>query len=145
MDFDLLKVPAPIVTPLTVPFWQAAEKGHLLIQRCEACDHFVFYPRPICPRCWGDRLVWREASGSGTLQSWSTVHRSGHPAWQPATPYTVGVVKLSEGPTMLSLILGSSPDALAFGAPVKLKPTRVAGRTLPTFDIESGVQKADRL
>jgi uncharacterized OB-fold protein len=91
MDFDLLKAPGPTITSLTAPFWEAADRGHLVIQHCEECGAAVFYPRPICPHCWSNRLSWREASGTGKLRSWSTVHRAGHPAWQPAAPYTVGV------------------------------------------------------
>lgn len=135
MDFDLLNVPGPTITSLTVPFWQAAEEGRLAIQQCEACDRAVFYPRPICPHCWSERLVWRDASGDGTLKSWSTIHRPGHPAWAPVAPYTVGVVALREGPTMLSLICRSPAKAFALDAALRLKPTRVAGRTLPAFEL----------
>ncbi len=134
MDFDLLKAPGPTITALTAPFWQAADEGRLIVQHCEECGKAVFYPRPICPHCWSERLVWRDASGSATLKSWSTIHRPGHPAWQPVAPYTVGIVELAEGPTMLSLILPASGKAFSLNAPLRLKPTRVAGRTLPAFE-----------
>ena len=138
MEFDLLKAPGPTITALTAPFWEAAEQGRLIIQHCEDCGSAIFYPRPICPHCWNSHLSWRDASGKGTLRSWSTVHRPGHPGWEPAAPYTVGIVKLVEGPTMLSLILKATTAAFALDAPVRLKPTRVAGRTLPAFEIMGG-------
>lgn len=135
MDFDLIKSPGPTITALTAPFWEAANQGRLILQNCEDCGRAIFYPRPICPHCWSARLGWRDAKGTGTLRSWSTVHRPGHPAWQPVAPYTVGVVALSEGPTMLSLTLKPEAKTYALDAPVKLRPTRVAGRTLPAFEL----------
>ena len=135
MDFDLIKAPGPTITALTAPFWDAAEQGRLIIQHCEDCGSAVFYPRPLCPHCWSARLIWKDAQGTGKLKSWSTVHRSAHPAWQPVAPYTVGVVALAEGPTMLSLILKPGAKDHALDAPVKLRPTRVAGRTLPAFEL----------
>lgn len=135
MDYDLIKAPGPTVTALTAPFWEAANQGRLMIQHCEDCVRAVFYPRPICPHCWSARLAWRDAEGTGKLRSWSTVHRPGHPAWQPVAPYAVGVVALSEGPTMLSLILKQDERNFALDAAVTVKPTRVAGRLLPAFEL----------
>jgi uncharacterized protein len=133
MDLDLLQTPPPTITALTMPFWKAAEEGRLVIQHCEACDQFVFYPRRICPHCWSNRLVWKPASGRGHLKSFSIVHKPGHPAWQPIAPYAVGLVELEEGPTMLSFIHVAPGGDLEIGAPLRLSPTRIGGRMLPAF------------
>lgn len=133
MDLDLLKTPGPTITVLTAPFWKAAEEGRLIIQRCEACDKAVFYPRNICPHCWSDRLVWKDASGRGRLKSFSIVHKPGHPGWLPIAPYAVGLVELEEGPTMLSFILRAPQEELVVGTPMDITPTRISGRTLPAF------------
>lgn len=131
-DLSDLKVPGPTITQLTAPFWDAAEAGRLHLQHCEACQRAVFYPRRICPHCWSDRLVWREASGRGHLKSFSIVHRPGHPGWAPAAPYVVGLVELAEGPTMLSLVLDEAPSV---GMALRLRPTRVGDRRLPAFEV----------
>ena len=81
MDLDLLKIPGPTITALTAPFWAAAQEGRLSIQHCEDCDNAVFYPRALCPHCWSERLVWKDASGRGRLKSFSVVHKPGHPGW----------------------------------------------------------------
>lgn len=130
--FMALQVPGPTIVELTKPFWEQAEQGRLLIQRCRDCGAAIFYPRAICPRCWSQRLVWEQASGKATLKSYSQVHKPGHPGWIPAVPYVVGLAALSEGPVMLSLILpGKRPvsvdDALVF------KATSIGGRKLPAF------------
>jgi uncharacterized OB-fold protein len=129
-----LRAPGPTITALTRPFWDAAAKGVLLLQRCEACREAAFYPRAICPHCWSPRLRWEASSGRGALRSFSVVHKPGHPAWRPIAPFTVGLVRLEEGPVMTSLILASNIEP-SVGAPVELQPTEIGGRVLPAFAI----------
>src|SRR2546428_769385 len=45
--------PVPVPTPETRPFWEAARRHELWLQRCRACGAYVFYPRAACPRCLG--------------------------------------------------------------------------------------------
>lgn len=134
LSYADLNVPGPTTIPLTEPFWAAAEKGQLLVQHCRDCGRANLYPRALCPHCWGDRLEWRQASGTGRLKSFSIVHKPGHPGWQPVAPYIVGLVTLAEGPTMLSLILPGDRVARV-GEPLALSPTNIGGRVLPTFRI----------
>lgn len=129
-----LRVPGPTVIALTAPFWEAAAEGRLLIQRCGACGDAVFYPREICPHCWADSLEWDEASGKGTLDSFTVIHKPGHPGWGPAAPYVLGLVRLEEGPVMLSHILSTPPfEEVAVGMALQFAPTDVGGRVLPLF------------
>ncbi|MBN9045323.1 MAG: OB-fold domain-containing protein [Rhizobiales bacterium] len=136
IDLAELKVPGPTQTELTRPFWAAASEGRLLIQRCDDCARAVFYPREICPHCWSANLRWSDASGRGRLKSFSTIHKPGHPGWLPAAPYTVGLVELEEGPTMLSLIL-SDGQGPRVGNRLVMQPTEIGGRVLPAFKIEN--------
>lgn len=129
-----LEVPGPTATELTSPFWQAAADGKLLIQRCGSCGHAIFYPRGHCPQCWSDDLSWIEASGTGRLKSYSHIHKPGHPGWNAAAPYTVILVELDEGPTMLSHLVGADDD-VAVGQKLQLRPTDIGGRILPCFEV----------
>ncbi len=130
--YSTLEVPGPTPTELTKPFWESATQGELTIQHCTSCDKGVFYPRPICPHCWLDALEWRRASGQGKLRSFSQIWKPGHPGWIPVAPYYVGLVQLSEGPTMLSHILDES-QSLKVGDKVEFKPEQVGSRILPFF------------
>ncbi|MGO8797994.1 MAG: Zn-ribbon domain-containing OB-fold protein [Roseiarcus sp.] len=132
-DLSGLDVPGPTITALSAPFWKAAQEGRLVLQRCESCGRPVFYPRGHCPHCWGRELTWREASGRGRLKSHSTVHRPGHPGWLPIAPFTVGLIELEEGPTMLSFILEDGEGPPPVGAPMGLSPTQIGKRILPCF------------
>jgi uncharacterized OB-fold protein len=134
MSYADLNVPGPTTIALTEPFWAAATEGRLLVQRCQHCGQANLYPRALCPKCWNDQLDWEEASGHGTLKSFSVVHKPGHPGWLPVAPYTVGLVVLDEGLILLSLIL---PDERRpeVGLPLMLAPTNIGGRVLPAFRI----------
>ena len=55
--------PTPI--DVTRPFWDGLAAGEVRLQRCRACDSWVFYPRPRCSPCLSDALDWHTVSGRG--------------------------------------------------------------------------------
>lgn len=129
---DLI-VPAPTPTGETERFWQGCRDRELLLQHCSVCERWVFYPRAICPHCWSDALEWRVASGTGTVRSFTTVHKPGHPGWKAAAPYTVAVIDLTEGPRMLTALVGVEPADVRIGAAVAVAFEAVGEYTLPFF------------
>lgn len=80
------------------PHWIAARNGTLMIQRCTDCRLHYFYPRPMCPTCWGSNVEWIEASGRATLFSFSTVYLNDRLPEGLTFPYMVALVDLEEGP-----------------------------------------------
>ena len=133
VDPTTLAVPGPIPTVESAPFWQACREGRLELQRCDSCGHWVFYSRAICPFCWSSELSWQQASGTGVVRSFTVIHRPGHPAWAAAAGYTVAVITLTEGPTMLTTLIDVEPDAVSVGMPVTVAFTRVGEFRLPFF------------
>ena len=105
------KIAAPPVTPETQPFWDAAREGRFLVPFCAACGKAHWYPRAICPFCAGDKVEWREASGKGTIYTFSVMRRV-------KEPYAIAHVTLAEGPTMLTNIVNCDFDKLRIGQPV---------------------------
>ena len=106
---DTYTGPIPKPTPETAPYWQAAKRGVLLIQRCKECRQHYFYPRPLCPHCLSREVEWVEASGRGKLHTFVVNQRAarGFPA---KGPYILGIVELDEGPRMMTNIIGVEPD-----------------------------------
>lgn len=104
--------PEPVVAPWARPYWEAAARGALVLQHCESCQKFIFYPRVACPHCGSDDIAWREASGRGTLYSFTIVESNAPSAFVADMPYVVGVVRLEEGVQMLSNIVDCDPAAL---------------------------------
>ncbi|WP_163538623.1 OB-fold domain-containing protein [Gracilibacillus sp. YIM 98692] len=130
-----ISLPGPTITPVSKPFWDSVAAGKLSIQQCNSCQEWVFYPREHCPHCLSDDLTWKEASGSGSLKTWSVIHRAGHPAWQDRTPYVVGIVELEEGPSLLTHLLVKEED-LAYKMKVKVSFEVIENHTLPFFTKE---------
>lgn len=107
------KIPAPAATLETQAYWDATAKGKLLVRHCTACGEKHHYPRSICPFCFSDRTEWTEASGKGTIYSFSVMRRA-------AEPYVMAYVTLAEGPTMMTNIVDCDFDALKVGQAVKV-------------------------
>jgi uncharacterized OB-fold protein len=125
---------APGVTPDTAPYWEAANRRELRLPRCRPCDELIFYPRPFCPRCLGDDLVWETLSGRATLHSYIINHRPS-PGWEDDTPYVIALVKLAEGPTMMSNVIGVAPDpsALPIDLPLEVDFDPRGEQLVPVF------------
>src|SRR5439155_375957 len=87
--------PLPVPTPETRPFWEAARRHELSLQRCRACGAYVFYPRAACPRCLGPDLEWRRVSGRGRLHTFTVVHRGARSFPLPA-PYALADAGLAK-------------------------------------------------
>ena len=49
--------PMPVPTEISAPFWEGLKAERLLIQQCERCSHWVFYPRRHCPACFTHALA----------------------------------------------------------------------------------------
>jgi uncharacterized OB-fold protein len=107
------KIAAPPINPETQPFWDAAGHGKLLYKKCAACGEPHFYPRPHCPFCFSDKVEWQEASGRGTIYTYSVMRRA-------PVPYAIAYVTLAEGPTMMTNIVDCDLDGITIGQPVRL-------------------------
>jgi uncharacterized protein len=119
---------APQPNPETQAFWDAAGEGKLLIKKCNSCGEVHFYPRSICPFCFSSDTVWQQASGGGTIYTYSVMRR-GAPV-----PYAIAYVTLAEGPTMMTNIVDCDLDGIRIGQKVKLvfKPSE-GGAPVPCF------------
>ena len=113
--FDL---PAP--DPSTEQWWAATRDGKLLIKRCRGCGRTHHYPRPFCPHCWSGDVEWEEASGRGTVYTYSTVHVNDLPPFGAKVPYTVAIVELDEGPRLMTNLVDTDGVELRVGLPVEV-------------------------
>ena len=122
---------------LSRPYWAAAAEGRLLVQRCIACGAHQFYPRPFCLACQGE-VEWVETSGRGEIHSLTINHLKVDPELDP--PYYVALVRLEEGPILLTRIVdaGGAPlaDGAAIGDPVGVAwHPREGAPPLPVFTV----------
>jgi hypothetical protein len=124
-------LPAP--TPLTQPFWDAAAQGRLLLPRCRACARHFFRPEVACTYCFATDWQWVQASGRGTLYSFTVVHRAPAPGFE--LPFVLAIVELDEGPAVLSNVVGCAPSQVRIGMALRVRFEHVAPAIhLPRFE-----------
>lgn len=120
----LLAVP---VTHETEAFWQAANEGRYLVKRCKACGEAHYYPRSACPFCQSEDTEWVEASGKGTVYSYSVMRRA-------PVPYAIAYVTLEEGPTVMTNLVDCDFDSIRIGQAVQVTFARDEdGQAVPMF------------
>src|ERR1700682_2594542 len=122
------KLPAPVGSNEPQAYWDAAAQGKLLVRKCTSCGRLHHYPRTICPFCFSDKTEWIEASGKGTIYSYSVMRRA-------PVPYAMAYVTLAEGPRMVTNIVDCDFDKLKCEHAVKVvsKPPEGGGPPLPMF------------
>jgi len=126
--------PLPEITPVMRPFWEAARRHELVVQRCAACGTFRFPARDLCSRCLSREAEWALVSGRGAIFSWAVMHQVYHPGFADEVPYAVVVVELEEGARLVSNLVGCPVGAIAAGLPVEVLFEDVTPEvTLPKF------------
>jgi uncharacterized OB-fold protein len=86
----------PETDALTEPFWAAASRRELVVQRCQACRRWQHPPRPVCPACGAAEVGYEPVSGEGTVLTWTEVRQPFVSAWQEELPFTCFLVELKE-------------------------------------------------
>jgi uncharacterized OB-fold protein len=119
---SVLPAPAPFVNPEAKPFWDGTAEGRLLLPRCDDCQTVIWYPRPFCPECASLHVSWFEATGRGSIYSF-TVNRRGQadlPDYRDAGTYVLAYVELDVGPRVMTNIVDCDPDAVRIGQAVEV-------------------------
>jgi uncharacterized OB-fold protein len=99
-------------------FWDAARAGELQLQRCGSCGHLRYPVSDYCPQCLATETVWETLSGDGEVYSFGVFRHQYKPDWP--VPYTVALIKLAEGPTLISNVVGIDPEDVRVGLPVSV-------------------------
>jgi uncharacterized OB-fold protein len=128
--------PLPRLDTTNRPFWDGARQGKLLLQYCKACGDTRFPPSHVCPNCLSSDQDWKQASGKGKLESWVDMHRAYWDGFKGELPYRVCLVRLEEGPVMVSSLVDKT-DNLRMGQPVRVVFDAVTDEvTLPKFTVD---------
>ncbi len=126
--------PIPAITPEMRPFYEAAKRHQLVVQRCEQCGTYRFPAREICSSCLSRQVLWVPVSGRGEVFSSNVMHQVYHPGFAEAVPYAVVVVKLEEGAKLNSNLVGVPLQAIRIGMPVRVVFEDITDEvTLPKF------------
>lgn len=113
-------------------FWEGCSRREFWLQYCNSCAQWQYYPRSICSHCWQNSgLEWRRPSGTAALESFSVVHR-GSGGFADLAPYVVALVRLEEGPVMMTNIIEAADD-LSIGDRLTVDFAEHNGRVVPVF------------
>lgn len=112
--------PMPVPTEISAPFWEGLKAERLLIQQCNACAHWIFYPRRHCPVCLAHDLAWREVSGGATLYSFTLTRIATLPDFIDEMPQKLAVVELDEGVRINTNLVGLDESEISIG--MRLQP-----------------------
>ncbi len=126
--------PLPQVSPEMAPFFAAARRHQLVVQRCRGCGAHRFPARDRCSACLSREAEWMPASGRGTVFSYAIMHQVYHPGFAAEVPYAVVVVELEEGARVLSNVVGCPAREVVVGMPLEVVFEDVTPEvTLPKF------------
>ena len=121
--------------PVTLPFFEAARRGEIVIPRCQECRTWVFYPQVYCHVCHSNRMEWERVSGKGTVYSYTEVMHPLHPGFAQALPLLVVLVDLDDAPgvRLVSNMVDCRYEDMRVGMPVTATFADVDGVVLPLF------------
>ena len=105
--------------------WRLKKQRYTLTgETCSHCNAKIFPPRDICPECKQDAKDTYKFSGRGTVYSYATVYNP--PAgYEEYAPYTVALVKLSEGPLVTAQLTDLGGQQVAVNMPVEMVTRRL--------------------
>jgi uncharacterized OB-fold protein len=130
--------PKPLLDNWNRPFWDACREHKLVLQRCKPTGRCFFPPAPVSPFTGRPEWEWIAASGKGTLWSWVVFHQGYFPGMKDELPYPVVMVKLDEGPYLLTNIDGMGVEDLTIGMRMSVRfPGGPEGFVLPQFGPEA--------
>lgn len=115
---------APRVYPDTAAFWDGCRRHELCLQRCADCGTWHHFPRALCPKCWGSKLVPTPVCGRGTVAMFTR-----------AGPRVVAWIELEEQADLrvVANLMDGRTDEPRIGMRVELVWQDFDGFSLPQF------------
>jgi uncharacterized OB-fold protein len=120
MTAEQVAKPLPQISAEMAPFFEAARRHQLMVQRCRGCGTLRFPARDRCSACLARDADWVPVSGRGTVFSFAVMHQVYNPGFAAEVPYAVVLVQLEEGPRLISNVVGGPPGDIRIGMPVEV-------------------------
>ena len=111
--------PLPHIDEEQRPWWEAAKRHELYIQKCRDCGDLRFHPRALCTACLSPRTEWVRAKGTGKIYTFTVTYQNQAAGFREWLPYVMSWVELDEGVKMLTNIVDCPPEQVKIGMPVE--------------------------
>ncbi len=121
-DWTKVTRPIPVPDEYTKPFWAAAKRRSLEMQRCQTCGHFQHPPYATCTQCIGVDLKFEPVRGQGKIYAYTIMYHTGDKRFAAAVPYASIVVELDDAPGafMAGNLLGADYTEAKLGRRVEV-------------------------
>ncbi len=101
--------PLPHIDEENRPWWEAAQRHELYIQKCRDCGDLRFHPRALCTSCMSSNTEWVKCSGRGKIYTFTVTNQNGSAGFRDSLPYVLAWVDLEEGVRILTNIVDCPP------------------------------------
>ena len=119
-DNDASMKPVPLPDADSRVYWEGANQGKFMFQRCQGCAKAQFFPRFRCAHCHGKDLQWLAAQGRGKVASFSVVYRAPVRSFAADVPYVLALIDMDEGFRFMCNVIHCDPQAVRTGMPVRV-------------------------
>jgi uncharacterized OB-fold protein len=127
--------PIPEMNDISKPYWDAVQREEFFLQRNKKTGNYLFIPRELASDDFSQDLEWVKASGKGEIATFSIAKPPLFEFYAAELPYVVAIIKLSEGPQMMSNIINCNPEDVHVGMNVKVTfEERKDGFKIPQFE-----------
>ena len=128
---ELAAIPLPASAEST-SFWQGVERGMVTLPRCPVCKRWQWYPKPTGSCCGATEFEWVDLPGTGSVFTYTVVHRPFLAELSAALPLTVALITL-DGAEEVRFVGTLAIDQPSVGQRVRLRVERGADRPVPVF------------
>ncbi len=111
--------PLPHIDEESRPWWEAAQRHELYVQKCRDCGDLRFHPRAQCTSCLSSRTEWIRCKGTGKIYTFTVTSQNQAAGFRDSLPYVMAWVEVDEGLKMLTNIVDCPPEQVKIGMPVE--------------------------
>jgi uncharacterized OB-fold protein len=112
-------------------WWEAVDRGEILIQKCSGCGALRHPPRPMCPECQSTEWETAPCAGQGSVHSYVVMRHPPMPGYD--FPVAIGLIDLAEGTRIVANIVDCPFEEIRIGMPVEASIEEQGGVKLPVF------------
>ena len=120
--------PLPTPQPEWDFYWEKTKEHELWIMFCDDCKKHYFYPRALCPECFGRNTKWVQSSGKGTLLGFAIVERAPTPAFADMVPFVTCTICHGWVPSRKTSPCWDSIAKSSFTVPTNTSPGSISTR-----------------
>ncbi len=123
----------PLPSADTEIFYNGWKDKKLLFHKCRKCGNIIWPFSIACPECLDTETELIESKGRGQIYTYTIFNVPFHKDFKDKIPYVVAIVKLSEGPKLVTNIVNTSFRLIQCDSPVKIVWQKSGDCFIPVF------------